>query len=183
MNTIQINTISLKKIITYTLTTFILIFIGAQVGQYLKIKNTMIFVISLCTIVFSFLAYLINKNTFLTTFNFNSNKLIIENKKNKPLSLQKEQISEYAIYYLLLKKWGYILRIRANNKNHYFYSIPPINKNDIYKNNFIELQENITQLTRKTSKKNIFDWIILFIAFSPLLLFLGILISIILLIK
>ncbi|TWP25267.1 hypothetical protein ETU10_01135 [Apibacter muscae] len=179
MNTIQTNTISLKKIITYTLITFILIFIGAQVGQYLKIKNTMIFVIFLCTIVFSFLAYLINKNTSLTTFHFNLNELIIDDKKSKALSLRKEQIFQYAIYYLLLKKWGYILRIRANNKNHYFYSIPPINKNDNYKNNFIELQENITQFTQKTSKKNIIDWIILLITISPILLFLSTLISII----
>jgi len=172
MNEIVVNMIPLKKIIIIGIYVHVLIYTGV----FLNFKFVhwlgygAVFPIFWCIAVFSWAIIEYKKITKKAIFSFQENCIEIKGLKKIENFIYSE-ISNYAVYYFGLKKWGNILRIRTDK--NYFYFIVPKNINGINQVDIENLKKLNNFFAEKIEYKNeklFIDNLIIFLAFLPFII-------------
>ncbi|TWP30888.1 hypothetical protein ETU08_02475 [Apibacter muscae] len=103
---------------------FLAIILMAKLAENIQnTSNQTMFIICFGSIITGAGYFWIKRMAKLFTFTFSSDSLIINSEEDKVYYIPYNQIKNYNIYYLVIKKMGFMIRIKSN-KNHYYWICP-----------------------------------------------------------
>ncbi|TWP25268.1 hypothetical protein ETU10_01140 [Apibacter muscae] len=166
---VQLRAINIKVMFLSALVVLPLVGLIALFAKKISYTTNQTYFIITCASIIAIINFIIiKKYSRLVNFLFsNSENLLTISKENSFIKIPYSDINNYNIYYLLIKKMGYIIRIQGVENYYFWINFKNFEKKtkiddenyDKIKNYFIEIGIN--------KKKTLADYIILLLASLP----------------